>query len=304
MYEQIARNKRKTVVYIAIFFAVWLGIGAIIGAILGGSAPDVRPAIVAGMVVTGILALCGVLFSLTAGASLVLAISGAKKADPVQYRELHNIVEALAIGDGVPKPEVYVIEDPSPNAFATGTSPKRAAITATTGLLDLMNREELEGVIGHEMSHISNYDVRLILIVSTLIGLAGLIASVVWRIGFFADDDDSRAGLVFIALGVLFSIVAFIVGPLIKLALSRRRESLADASGVELTRNPRGLINALRKLQENEVPLTKYNHTTAAMYIEDPLQYRKSFFSKLFDTHPPLEDRIRALEEIESGTSI
>ncbi len=306
MYEQIARNKRRSVVYVVLFFAVWLGIGAILGSIFGSSSSDPGAAIAGGMVVCAIIALGGVLFSLTAGARLVLSLSGARTADPNEFRELHNIVEALAIGDGIPKPEVYVIDDPSPNAFATGTSPKRAAVTATTGLLDLMNREELEGVIGHEMSHIKNYDVRLILIVSTLIGLAGLISSIVWRIAFFSDNDSDsgNATLVILALGVLFSIVAFIVGPLIKLALSRRRESLADASGVELTRNPRGLINALRKLEENTTPLTKFNHATAAMYIEDPLQYRKSFFSRLFDTHPPLAERIATLEAIESGQSI
>src|SRR5205085_10803395 len=144
-------------------------------------------------------------YSLRSGARLVLSVSGARPADPAQYQQLHNIVEALAIGDGLPKPQVYVIDDPSPNAFATGISPNRAAITATTGLLEIMNREELEGVIGHEMSHIKNYDVRLILVVSTLIGLAGLLASMVWRSAFYLRPrgrDSGQIVLVVIAAGL------------------------------------------------------------------------------------------------------
>jgi heat shock protein HtpX len=225
----------------------------------------------------------------------------------VQYLQLHDIVEALAIGDGLPKPKVYVIDDPSPNAFATGTSPNRAAITVTSGLLSRMNREELEGVISHEMSHIKNYDVRLILVVSTLIGMAGLLASLLWRWAFYArprGKDSQQVMLVVIAAGALLGIVAFVVGPVIKLALSRRRESLADVSGVELTRNPAGLISALRKLESNDEPFAKFNHATAAMCIDDPLQHHASFFHQLFDTHPPIAERIAVLERIERGESV
>src|SRR5579862_8179659 len=171
MYEQIARNKRRAVAYVVLFFVVWVGIGAVVGWVWAAAAniPG-RPSpadgdIAVGALVAGILALVGIGFSLRSGTRLVLSVSGARPADPVQYMQLHNIVEALAIGEGLPKPDVYVIDDPSPNAFATGTSPQHAAITATTGLLSIMNREELEGVIGHEMSHIKNYDVRLLLIV-------------------------------------------------------------------------------------------------------------------------------------------
>jgi heat shock protein HtpX len=322
VYEAIARNKRRSAVYVALFFLIWVGIGALVGAAVaagGGSTSYEQSAtppyttvavthnapygadIATGMVIAGLLALAGIAYSLTSGARLVLAVSGARPADPVQYQQLHNIVEALAIGDGLPKPAVYVIDDPSPNAFATGISPNKAAITATTGLLAMMNREELEGVIGHEMSHIKNYDVRLVLIVSTLIGLAGLIASMIWRSAFYARPrgrDSGQIMIVIIAAGILMSIVAFIVGPLVQLALSRRRESLADASGVELTRNPAGLISALRKLESNDKPFAKFNHATAAMCIDDPLQHHESFFHRLFDTHPPLPDRIAALERI------
>jgi heat shock protein HtpX len=313
MYEQIAANKRRTVVLIFLFVVVWLGIGALLGLIFGSGATDANgqpigsSAVAVGMVLAGLLALVGVIFSLTSGKGLVLAVSGARPADPIQYKQLHDIVEALAIGDGLPKPDVYVIDDPSPNAFATGTSPNRAAITATTGLLQIMNREELEGVLGHEMSHIKNYDVRLILIVSTLIGMAGLIASLIWRMAFYTRPrgrDGGQIVLVMMAAGALFTLVAVIFGPLIKLALSRRRESLADVSSVELTRNPTGLIHALQKLQQNDQPFAKFNHATAAMCIDDPLQHHESWFHRLFDTHPPLEDRIAALQAIAQGRSV
>ncbi|MGZ4140773.1 MAG: M48 family metallopeptidase, partial [Actinomycetota bacterium] len=261
-------------------------------------------AIVAGIVIADLFALASTLFALTSGARLVLAVSGARPADPQQYAQLHNIVEELAIGDGIPKPAVYVIQDPSPNAFATGISPNKAAITATSGLLEIMNREELEGVIAHEMSHIKNYDVRLILIVSTLIGLAGLIASLVWRSMFYmrprGRDSGQAIGVILVA-AVLLSIVGFIVGPIIRLAISRRREELADVSGVNLTRNPAGLIGALKKLEQNDKPFAKFNHATAAMCIDDPLQHHESWFHHLFDTHPPIAERIAILERIEQG---
>jgi len=313
VYEQIARNKRRAVVYIAIFFVVWVGIGAVLGLVFSsyassrsGATTSPGGAAITGAILVGILALLGILYTLTSGGRLVLAVSGAQPADPHQYPELHNIVEALAIGDGLPKPDVYVIDDPSPNAFATGTSPKHAAITATTGLLQVMNREELEGVIGHEMSHIKNYDVRLILIVSTLIGIAGLIASLIWRSAFFMrprDRDGGQLMIVIYAAGALFGLVAIIFGPLIRLALSRRRESLADVSGVELTRNPEGLISALQKLAANDTPFKRFNHATASMCIDDPLQHHDSWFHKLFETHPPIEERIAALQAIARGSS-
>ena len=313
MYEQIAANKRRAVTYVALFFVIWVGIGALLGWIVAISAHRyaagaavytvssnvIASDVAAGATVAGLLALAGIVYTLTAGTRLVLTVSGARPADPTQYRQLHDIVEALAIGDGLPKPAVYVIEDPSPNAFATGISPQKAAITATTGLLAMMNREELEGVIGHEMSHIKNYDVRLILIVSTLIGMAGLLASIIWRSAFYTrprgKDSEQVMALIFVA-GLLLSIVAFVIGPLIRLALSRGRESLADVSSVDLTRNPAGLISALRKLESNDKPFAKFNHATAAMCIDDPLQHHESWFHHLFDTHPPIAERIANLE--------
>ena len=230
-------------------------------------------------------------------------------ADPVRYRQLHNLVEALAIGDGIPKPDVYVIDDPSPNAFATGVSPDKAAITFTTGLVAIMNREELEGVTAHEMSHIKNHDIRLLLLLSTMVGLAALLASILWRSAFFAgggrgSGQGNQLVLVIFAAATLLAIVGFIFGPLMRLALSRRRESLADVSGVELTRNPAGLLSALKKLQQNDQPFKNMNHATAAMCIDDPLQHHDAWYHHLYDTHPPIEERIAALEKILAGQSV
>jgi len=296
MYHQIAHNKRVSVTVIVAFVGVWVLAGLVIGGLLGRGWAGA----ITGAVVLTLVAVAGILFSYYFGAGTVLAVSGAQPADPQQFQQLHNIVEALAIGAGLPKPAVYVIDDPSPNAFATGRDPQHAAVTATTGLLQMMNREELEGVIGHEMSHVRDYDVRLLLICSTLVGLAALIASFAFRGAFTVRGRDSaQVALIALALGLVFSVIAWIVGPLMQLALSRERESLADAAGVELTRNPAGLLSALRKLAANDQPLQKYNHATAAMYIDNPLEHHEHWFNHLWDTHPPIQERIAALERIE-----
>jgi heat shock protein HtpX len=313
VYSEIASNKRRSVIFIALFFVVWLAIGAVGGLIFkAANNSDVPPVnygarpIIVGMVITGILALLGILYSLNSGDRMVLRVSGAVPADPARYPQLHNLVEALAIGDGIPKPTIYVIDDPSPNAFATGVSPQRASITFTSGLLATMNREELEGVAGHEMSHIKNHDIRLLLIVGTMIGMAALLASILWRSAFFAGRgrNGAQIALVLFVAGLLLAVVGFIFGPLIRLALSRRRESLADVSGVELTRNPAGLLSALRKLQQNDKPFKKMNHVTASMCIDDPLQHHETWYHRLYDTHPPIEERIAELEKILSGQSV
>ena len=262
--------------------------------------------VIVGVVAGALLAGLGLLYALTSGARLVLRISKAVPADPTRYRQLHDLVEALAVGEGIPKPAVYVIDDPSPNAFATGISPQKAAITYTTGLLEIMNREELEGVTSHEMSHIKNHDIRLLLVVGTLVGLAALLASILWRSAFFTGRgrDSAQIAIVLFTAGTLLAIVGFIFGPLMRLALSRRRESLADVSGVELTRNPAGLLSALKKLQQNDKPFKTMTHSTAAMCIDNPLEHHEAWYHRLYDTHPPLEDRIAELEKLASGQSV
>lgn len=295
MYHQITRNKRNSVIVIIGFLLVWLLAGAIVGAIAYGSSGAVT-----GAVILGLLGIGAALFSYYFGSATVLAAVGAQEADPNQYQQLYNIVQTLSIGDGLPMPKVYVMADPSPNAFATGRDPNHAAVTVTTGLLQMMNREELEGVLAHEMSHVKNFDVRLLLVVTTMIGLAALIASMYWNGAFRFRSRDDRAVIVVFAIGIIFTLIAFLVGPLMQLALSRQRESLADVSGVELTRNPVGLINALKKIAANDKPPEKFNHAVAAMMIDNPTEHHGSFFNHLFDTHPPIEERIAALEKIAS----
>jgi heat shock protein HtpX len=306
MVEEITRNKRRSVIVIALFILIWVGIGALLGAVFGGSSGSRGSAVFTGVAIAAIFAACAAVYALTSGSRLVLAVSGARPADPHQYQQLHDVVEEMAISAGLPKPAVYVIDDPSPNAFATGVSPNKAAITATTGLLQIMNRDELEGVIGHEMSHIKNYDVRLILVVSTLIGFAGLLASLLWRSAFFMRPrgrDGGQITILIIAAGALLTVVAVLVGPLIQFALSRSREELADVSSASLTRNPTGLIHALQKLEQNDEPFARFNHATAAMCIDDPLQHHEGWSHRLFDTHPPIEERIAILEKIAHGQS-
>ena len=293
MYHQITRNKRNSIIVIVLFLLVWLLAGFVIGGLTYGPNGGIL-----GAVVLGILGVLAALYSYYFGAATVLAAVGAQEADPSQYQQLYNIVQTLSIGSGVPVPKVYVIDDPSPNAFATGRDPKHAAVTVTTGLLQMMNREELEGVLAHEMSHVKNYDVRMLLVVTTMIGLAAVIASMYWNGALRFRSRDERATLVVFAIGIIFTLIAFIVGPIMQMALSRQRESLADASGVELTRNPQGLLSALKKIAQNDKPPEKFNHAVAAMCIDNPTEHHGSVFNHLFDSHPPIEERIAALERI------
>jgi heat shock protein HtpX len=295
MYHQISRNKRNSIIVTTGFLLVWLLAGFVIGEFAGGLNYAIT-----GAIILGILGVLAALYSYYLGSATVLSAVGAHEADPHQFQQLYNIVQTLAIGDGLPVPKVYIIEDPSPNAFATGRDPQHAAVTVTTGLLQMMNREELEGVLAHEMSHIKNFDVRLLLVVTTMIGLAAIISSVVWNGALRFRSRDDRALLVVFAVGIIFTLIAFIVGPIMQLALSRQRESLADVSGVDLTRNPVGLINALKKIAANEKPMQNFNHAVAAMCIDNPTEHHGSFFNHLFDTHPPIEERIAALEKIAS----
>jgi heat shock protein HtpX len=322
MYAEIARNKHRSIAFVGLFFVVWLGLGVAIGllwrALSSSSVDSSAPSrhvgsgwtpVAVTVTVCALVAIAGVLYSLTAGAGLVLRASGAKPAEGSEFTQLHNLVGALAIGEGIPKPAVYVIDDASPNAFATGVSPEKAAITFTSGLLALMNREELEGVISHEMSHIKNHDIRLLLVVGTLIGLAALLSSILWRTAFWGsigedDNGGSQFVIVILVASALLAVVGFLFGPLVRLALSRRRESLADASGVELTRNPAGLLGALKKLQDNDEPFKMMNHATAAMCIDDPLQHHESWVHHLYDTHPPIAQRIAELERLALGISV
>ena len=299
MYHEIAHNQRKSVLVVVLFFLFWVGAGYGIG-LLADSGAVAGAA--TGAVIAGILAALAVLYALTLGRATILGVSGAKPVTQRDYPQLYDVVSTLTLGAGLPMPQIYVIDDASPNAFATGLSPRSAAVTVTSGLLQMMNREELEGVLGHELSHIRNYDVRLILIVGTVVAMAGLLASFAWRSLFYTrignNRDSGYAILVLIAVAAVLSIIAIIVGPIMQLSLSRSRESLADASSVELTRNPAGLLHALQKIAANDKPFAKMNHVTASMCIDNPLEHHDAWYHHLWDTHPPIEERIAALQKM------
>ena len=241
--------------------------------------------------------------------SIALAVSRARPADPEQYRRLHNLVEGLCIAGGLPKPRVYVIDDPAPNAFATGRNPKHAAIAVTTGLLEKMNRVELEGVVAHELSHIRNYDILVSTLAVTLVGAVALITDVAIRMMWWnggrqrreGDHGDSANPLAI--LGFVLLIAAPIIARAMQATISRRRETLADVSAVQLTRYPPGLISALEKLRDDTTVTHAASTATAHLWIEQPMsgvgdQGRLGSIHKLFDTHPPLEERISLLREL------
>lgn len=237
---------------------------------------------------------------------IALSISGAKEIQKKDNPELYRIVENLCITAGLPLPKVYTIDDSAPNAFATGRDPKHASIAVTTGLLDKLEKNELEGVIAHELSHIGNYDIRLQTIVVVLVGIIALISDwfLHFSINFSRDEDSGKFGLVLIVIGFLLAILSPIIATFIQLAISRKREFLADSSGALLTRHPEGLVRALEKISADTEPLEVANKATAHMYFDNPIKEHKGkdaigWFSKLFLTHPPVEERIKALRGME-----
>lgn len=232
---------------------------------------------------------------------IVVSMTGAREVpDSGEYQELHNIVENLAITAGLPKPKVYIVNDPAPNAFATGRDPEHAVLAVTTGLLQILNRTELEGVVAHELSHIGNRDMLVSTVVVVLVGFVAIIADIFLRtahIGGFKGNRDNRIGALFFIFGIVAAILAPIAAKLIHLAISRKREFLADASGALLTRYPEGLADALQKIGSHSRSLQKATHATAHLFIANPFAGNDShsFITKLFTTHPPVEERIRAL---------
>jgi len=239
--------------------------------------------------------------------SIALAMSRAQPASAEDYPRLHNIVEGLCIAAGLPKPRLYVIQDDAPNAFATGRNPKHAAVAVTTGLLQKMNRIELEGVIAHELSHVKNYDILVSTLAVTMVGAVALLADVgvraMWFGGGRRDRNDGGAGAVLLIVAALFLVLAPLAAKAMQLAVSRRRESLADFSAVEMTRYPPGLVSALEKLRDDQTVVRSGSRATAHLWIEQPMartpeEGNLSRLNRMFDTHPPLEDRIAALREL------
>jgi heat shock protein HtpX len=300
VYEQIASNKRKTILLIVVALVLLGAVGYVIGWLSG-----------AGWIGLGIAVVVAVFLQFGSyfyGDKLVLASTRAKEVSPEDEPRLHNVIEGLAIAAGVPKPRVYVVPEQAPNAFATGRDPAHASIAVTQGLLDTMNRVELEGVIGHEMSHVVDRDILYGTIVATLIGAVVLISEFFmrsWWWGGFGgrrgDRDGGPAALVIFAVGFALLILAPIFGRLIQLATSRNREYLADAQGALLTRYPPGLIAALRKIQAAPHAMRSANNATSHLWLAQPSRIpgeRTSVMERLFSTHPPIEERIRRLEEM------
>lgn len=251
------------------------------------------------LIISGVLSLGSYYFS----DSLVLAMSGAKPADPKRDFDFYTVAENLSIATGIPKPKLYVIEDTAPNAFATGRDPQHAVVCATSGILAKLDRAELEGVIAHELSHIKNYDTRLMSIVAILVGMVAFLSDMfnrsLWWGGFKGSSKDNSRGLI-LALGVVLAILSPIIAALIQMAISRRREYLADASGVLVTRNPDALARALEKISGDKEVLEAATNATAHLYIVNPFKGKNfgAWFSGLFNTHPPIEERIKILRSM------
>lgn len=296
LYDQIASNKRKTVVLLIVFFCLLSAIGAGVGYLF---IDNLQLGVIIALII-GIIYAASMIFQST---DVVMSMNNAREVTVDQAPELYHIVEDMAMVAQIPMPRVFIVEDASMNAFATGSSPENAAVAATTGLLAVMNREELEGVIGHEVSHIRNYDIRISTIAVALASAITLISSIgsrmMWYGGGRRRNDDRESEGVGILL-LIFSILSIILAPLaatlVQLAISRQREYLADASSVELTRNPHGMIRALEKLEQSSPMEHPVDDASAALYINDPM--KKDGFKHLFYTHPPIADRIERLRQM------
>jgi heat shock protein HtpX len=295
IYEEIAWNKRKSYLLIFLFMVFVILIGFIVGFFYGSTYFGIGLALIIGIIYF--------LISYYGGASAILTMTKAKEATKPKYTHLINTVEGLAIAAGLSKPpKVYVIEDTALNAFATGRDPEHSAITVTTGLLDKLDRLELEGVIAHEMSHIKNFDIRVMMLAAVMVGMTVLLSDFLLRSFLWGrrgrSRDSGQLSIIFILVGIALAILAPLVGEAIKLAISRKREYLADASGALLTRYPKGLADALKKIKEDPDPLVDHaNKATAHLFISTPFRKsKKSFMKNLFSTHPPINDRIKKLE--------
>jgi heat shock protein HtpX len=302
VYEQIARNKRDSWLLVFALVAILMVLGFVIGVALFGTRS-------AGLGVLGFFGVVAIIWSLIgyyAGSSMVLAAAGAHEVSREQAPQLWNVVEEMAIAGGLPVPRVFVIDDPAPNAFATGRSPQQAIVAVTSGLLATMNREELQGVVAHELSHVRNYDIRFMTLVGILVGVIALVCDFFLRFTFFggADDDNNSGNVVFLVLGLLLAILAPLAALVVQFSVSRHREFLADASGVELTRNPAGLASALEKIAADPRPLRHATRATQHLYIANPLKKKKlKETAGLFDTHPPIGERIAILRAMEHGVA-
>lgn len=300
-YDLVAANKRKSWIVIITFLAFITGATYVMARGFGYGLNIVGVA----LIFSGILSFASYWWS----DKIILSISGARPATREEFFDFYTVAENLTMSQRMPMPKLYVIEDTAMNAFATGRDPEHAAVVATTGLLSRLNRSEVEGVIAHELSHIRNYDMRLMSIVTILVGLVALLADWMLRMSFFGGGrrrsrDSGESGqlqMIFFAAGIILALLSPLIAQLIQLAISRRREFLADASGVEMTKNPEGLAKALSIIGQDKEPLEAANKATAHLYFENPLKNTTNavgWFSGLFNTHPPVEERIAALRSL------
>ncbi len=302
MYDEVAQNKRRSAVLIAVFVAFTTAVVWAALRLMGAG----------GIGVVGIAAVVSIATAWLAywkSDQVALRMSRAVEADPVTYARLHNLVEGLCIASGLPKPRIYVIDDVAPNAFATGRSPRHAAVAVTTGLLDKMNRIELEAVLAHELSHVKNNDILVATLAVTMVGLVALVSDFfirfMWWNGGRRGRDEPQGGSAPVVAVVGFALLVFapLIAKLLQFAVSRRRESLADVSAVEMTRYPPGMIAALEKLRDDVTVVHASSRATAHLWIEAPVarvepEGRLSWWNRLYDTHPPIEQRIQALREL------
>lgn len=283
MYKAIAVNKRNTILIMAVFVAIISGIGWVVSAYFGDTSITLWVVIGAALYA---------LFQYFAASKLAVAMTGAEEIEKRDNPRLYRVVENLSITLGMPMPKVYIINDPAPNAFATGRNPQHAVVAATTGLLDIMDDRELNAVMAHEMGHVQNYDIRVSMVAFGLVSAIALLSDIVLRMMFYGGDRRNIHPAVFV-VGLVLVILAPIIAAIVQMAVSRQREYLADASGAMTIRDSEGMASALEKLLAHGRPMQKQHSATAQLFISNPLE--PGFVAKLFSSHPPLEDRIKRL---------
>ncbi len=284
MYGAISANKRNTVIIMAVFIAVITAIGYAVSVYYGS--PSITLWVFIGVALYTIV-------QYYASSKLAVAMTGAREIQKRDNPRLYRIVENLAITTGMPMPKVYVMDDPAPNAFATGRDPKNAIVAATTGLMDIMNDRELEAVMAHEMGHVRNYDIRVSLIAFALVSAIGLLSDIALRMMFYGGNDNRNANPIALVIGIVLVILAPFIAMIVQAAVSRQREYLADATGALTTRDSEALASALEKLRDHSRPLQRQSSATAHLFFSNPL--KSGGLTKLFSTHPPLDDRIARL---------
>ncbi len=301
---EIRRNRRRSRVLMLVFMLLLCALGFGVGFSHGMTVQS-------GLIGLGIAAVLSSIYMLLAyyrGGALIIAMAGAREVteDETEFRQLFNVVEEMSIASGLPRPHVFVVEDPTPNAFATGRDPEHSAVTVTRGLLETLNRDELQGVIAHEMAHIASFDIRFMMLATALVGVIALLSDYFLRYGIFSRRSrsskiDGRLAIIILIATIVLAILAPLFSMMLQMAISRKREYMADARSVAFTRNPNGLASALAKIAGKQGELFSANRATQHMYIVNPLKAASSGKSSLFNTHPPLEDRIQRLREMGAG---